>query len=67
MPGQLPRQSARTSCEANEDAPSNVGRDIGRVHLPQGGRINEIGVALDDLSEGSLGAVFGVISKKLGI
>ena len=53
--------------EAEKDGLGDLGGGGGGFHLPEGGGIDEVGVAVDEFGEGSLDAVFGVIAEELGV
>ncbi len=59
--GQGPRPARQT----DEDALGNLGGHVRRIHLPQGGGIDEVRVPGDDFGERRFDAVFGVFAKKL--
>jgi hypothetical protein len=42
-------------------------RQVRRSHLPQGSRINQVGVPVDDLLESGFGFLNGVFPQQLGI
>jgi len=53
--------------EVDEDGLGDFGGGIGRINLAQGGRVNEVGMAVDEFGKGGFDAVLGVGLKKLGI
>jgi hypothetical protein len=65
--GQTLGQESRRVGQAAENALGNFGRDLRRIHLSQGGGVDEIGMPGDDLHERGLGAVIRILAQKLRI
>lgn len=60
---QLPAHGPGFAGEVNEDVLDDVGGEIAGFHLPDGRRVDEVGVAGDEFAEGGFLAVFGVGAK----
>jgi hypothetical protein len=59
------RQCLHPARQADEDALGNLGGDVGRVRLPRGSGIHQVGVPGHEFSERWFRAAVGVFSKKL--
>src|SRR5262249_44904200 len=61
------QQRARFASQVRENALRDVARQVRRGHLPQGRRIDQIGVPHDQLTKRAFVPIFGVFSQQLRI
>ena len=65
--GQLPGQGPRTARQRDERLLRHLGRQVRRLHLPQGRGIHQVRVPGRQLREGAFLPLFGVLAQKPGV